>query len=213
MAFNTWILFATTVFFLSATPGPNMLLALGHGLRFGPRRAIATGVGTVVGLSVLLLASVTGLSALLAASETAFTIVKWCGVAYLVVLGVRTWRAPPDAPAAEAEGPALPPAGGSPWRLGTQAFAVCISNPKAIVFMVALFPQFLDTTAPLAPQVTVLAVTFGVCEFLWIMAYAIGGGRLLPLLQRAGAGRLVNRLTGGLLIGAGALLAVVRRGA
>lgn len=207
MAIDTWVLFLTTVFFLSATPGPNMLLALGHGLRFGPRRAVATAVGTVLGLMLLMAASVTGLSALLAASETAFSVVKWCGVAYLLYLGVKSWRATPE----DVEPAAVAAPGGQWWRLGGQAFMVCVSNPKAIVFLVALFPQFLDPARPMLPQVLVLGASFAVCEAFWIMAYASGGGRLLPMLRTAGAARLVNRLTGGLLIGAGAMLAVARR--
>lgn len=214
MSLETWLLFLTTVFLLSATPGPNMLLALSHGIRFGARKAVATGIGTVLALTLLQVVSVTGLGALLAASETAFEVVKWAGVAYLLVLGVRTWRASPhldipgDAakPTEQADGRQA-----SAWKLGSQAFVVCLSNPKAIVFMAALFPQFLDPARPLLPQVLVLTVSFGVCEFIWIMTYAIGGGRLMPLLHRAGAGRLVNRLSGGMLIGAGILLAAVRR--
>lgn len=210
MSLQVWLLFVTTVFLLSATPGPNMLLALSHGMRFGARKAVATGIGTVLGLTVLQVISVTGLGALLAASETAFQAVKWAGVVYLVILGVRTWRADPPTVTAPEAGGALPRSAAA-WRLGAQAFLVCLSNPKAIVFLVALFPQFIDPAQPLLPQVVILAVTFGVCEFIWIMAYAIGGGRLLPLMQRAGFGRLVNRLSGGLLIGAGAVLAAMRR--
>lgn len=212
MSLETWLLFTTTVFVLSGTPGPNMLLALSHGIRFGARKATATGFGVVAALALMLAVSVSGLGALLAASETAFMVVKWAGAAYLLVLGIKTWRADPhvDVPA---DAPAS--SGGtstSAWTLGRQAFVVCLSNPKAIVFLAALFPQFLDPGRPLAPQVAILAVTFGVCEFIWIMTYATGGGRLMPLLQRAGTGRLVNRLSGGMLIGAGALLAAVRRG-
>lgn len=212
MDWQTWVLFVTTVFFLSATPGPNMLLALSHGIRFGPRKAVATGIGTIAALMILMVVSVTGLGALLAASETAFSVVKWCGVAYLLFLGVRTWRAPGIVETSEAEntlGDGVKPL--AAWKLAGQAFLVCFSNPKAIVFFVALFPQFLDTQQPLLGQVAILSVTFAICEFLWIMTYATGGGRLVPLLKRAGFGRLVNRLSGGMLIGAGALLAVARR--
>lgn len=211
MTWQTWALFVTTVFFLSGTPGPNMLLALSHGIRFGARKAVATGIGAVSALTLLQIISVTGLGALLAASETAFMVVKWCGVAYLLFIGVKTWRAqePIDVAEAEAAGIEIKPM--PAWKLGAQAFVVCFSNPKAIVFLVALFPQFIDTTQPLVPQVTILAITFAICEFLWIMAYATGGGRLVPVLKRAGFGRLVNRLSGGMLIGAGALLAAVRR--
>jgi threonine/homoserine/homoserine lactone efflux protein len=212
MDWQTWFLFVTTVFFLSATPGPNMLLALSHGIRFGARKAVATGIGTIAALMILMIVSVTGLGAILAASETAFSIVKWCGVAYLLFLGVRTWRAPGMTDVSDAEAAGAGPAKPTPaWKLGAQAFLVCFSNPKAIVFFVALFPQFLETSQPLGPQVGVLALTFGIVEFLWIMAYATGGGRLVPVLKRAGFGRLVNRLSGGMLIGAGALLAVARR--
>lgn len=156
MEWQTWFLFVTTVFFLSATPGPNMLLALSHGIRFGPRKAVATGVGTIAALMILMMVSVTGLGALLAASETAFSVVKWCGVAYLLFLGVKTWRAPGpvDASDVETEGTGgMAPKPTAAWRLGMQAFVVCFSNPKAIVFFVALFPQFLETQQPLAPQV------------------------------------------------------------
>jgi threonine/homoserine/homoserine lactone efflux protein len=212
MDWQTWLLFVTTVFFLSATPGPNMLLALSHGIRFGARKAVATGIGTIAALMILMIVSVTGLGAILAASETAFSIVKWCGVAYLLFLGVRTWRAPGMTDVSDAEAAGAGTAKPTPaWKLGAQAFLVCFSNPKAIVFFVALFPQFLETSQPLGPQVGVLALTFGIVEFLWIMAYATGGGRLVPVLKRAGFGRLVNRLSGGMLIGAGALLAVARR--
>lgn len=210
MSLETWLIFVTTVFFLSATPGPNMLLALSHGMRHGARKAVATGIGTVLALLILMVVSVTGLGALLAASETAFQVVKWCGVAYLLFLGVKTWRAPAaDVDAATADGGPVKTV--AAWKLGAQAFLVCFSNPKAIVFFVALFPQFLETHQPLMPQVVMLGVTFAVCEFLWIMTYATGGGRLMPLLRRAGFGKLVNRLSGGMLIGAGALLAVARR--
>ncbi|MGC2857711.1 LysE family translocator [Novispirillum sp. DQ9] len=211
MSLEVWLLFVATVFVLSGTPGPNMLLALSHGIRFGPRKAVATGIGAVAALTLLMVVSVTGLGALLAASETAFHVVKWAGVAYLVGLGIKTWRADPrvELPARDAAAPA---GRTTAWRLGSQAFLVCLSNPKAIVFLAALFPQFLDPARPLAPQVAILAATFAVCEFVWIMAYATGGDRLVPLLQRAGFGRPVNRLSGGMLIGAGLLLAAVRRG-
>lgn len=210
MSIEVWLLFVTTVFVLSGTPGPNMLLALSHGMRFGPRKAVATGIGAVIALTLLQIVSVTGLGALLAASETAFHVVKWLGVAYLIVLGVKTWRADPHVALPQEEAGA-PRKTASAWTLGTQSFLVCLSNPKAIVFLVALFPQFLNPAEPLVPQVAILAISFGICEFIWIMTYATGGGRLMPLLQRAGFGRLVNRLSGGMLIGAGAFLAAMRR--
>jgi threonine/homoserine/homoserine lactone efflux protein len=91
---NTWLLFVVTVFFVSATPGPNMLLAMSHGIRFGVRGALPTMAGLLCALGLIMAASVAGLGALLAASETVFTLVKYAGAGYLVWLGYQAWCAP-----------------------------------------------------------------------------------------------------------------------
>ena len=98
MTLEHWLIYLVAAFGLSLTPGPNGLLALTHGMRFGLRRSVATLLGGVVGFLLLIAVSMAGLGALLAASEQAFTIAKWLGAAYLVYLGIRTWRAPVTAP-------------------------------------------------------------------------------------------------------------------
>ncbi|MGQ9369416.1 LysE family translocator [Azospirillum sp. ST 5-10] len=209
MSWQTLSVFVVTAFFLSMTPGPNMLLAMGLGVRFGARRAAWAGLGMCLALAAMAALSALGLGALLAASEPAFQAVKWAGVAYLAWLGVASWRAPvesagPDGrPAADAEA--------APLRLAARGALVAASNPKALVFMAALFPQFIDPAAPLAPQLAALVGAMVVIEFGWIMAYAAGGTSLAARLTGPRAARRLNRLTGGLLIGAGALLALARR--
>ncbi|MCW2248536.1 threonine/homoserine/homoserine lactone efflux protein [Azospirillum fermentarium] len=209
MSWNTLGLFLVTFFFISATPGPNMLLAMSLGLRFGVGRAAWGGIGMVSGLVVLASLSVLGLGALLAASEPAFLTLKWAGVAYLTWLGWQTWRAP-AAPVTPGDAP--PVSGeGSAGRLFVRGLLVTFSNPKALVFMAALFPQFIEPAQPLLPQFVTLVALMAAIEFGWILTYAAGGHTLAARLSSTTAVRSLNRLSGGLMIGAGGLLALAKR--
>ncbi len=209
MTLDTWLIYFTTVFFITMSPGPSMMLCMAHGISYGMRRTLGTGVGLVLAFLILMGVSAVGLGALLAASETAFQILKWVGVAYLTYLGIKTWRAPSADMTALSETKADDAR--SPKSMFAQGFLVGISSPKAILFFSALFPQFLDPSRPQIPQLTVLALTFTVCEFGWQMAYATGGHRLAIYLARAGKGKLLNRISGGVLCGTAALVATVRR--
>ncbi|MFD1627151.1 LysE family translocator [Azospirillum griseum] len=211
MTWQTLAFFFATAFFISATPGPNMLLAMSLGLRFGARRAVWGGIGMCVALAIMATLSAFGLGALLSTSVVAFEAVRWAGVAYLTWLGIAAWRAPVTEAGPRDDSAVSGVGEGAPVRLFLRGMLVAFSNPKALVFMAALFPQFIDAAAPLAPQLTVLIAAMTVSEFGWIMAYAIGGDRLAARLTNASAARTLNRLTGGLMIGAGGLLALARR--
>ncbi|MGQ9371391.1 LysE family translocator [Azospirillum sp. A39] len=207
MSFDLWLVYAAAAVGLSLTPGPNGLLSLTHGVRFGFARTVATVLGGVCGFMVLVAASLAGLGVLLAASEQAFTAAKWIGAAYLVYLGVRLWRAPPPAVTAD-EGGAPP--GDRPSRLFVQGFLVAVSNPKALIFFAAFLPQFMDPQAPFWLQFAVLGGTFGVVEFCYELVLAGAAQRLAPWLGRNG--RWFNRLTGSTFIGIGGLLTTASRG-
>jgi homoserine/homoserine lactone efflux protein len=207
MTLHTLLLFLLTCVAVSGTPGPNMLLAMSLGVRFGVRRAAWGGLGLCLALAAMALVSALGLGALMATSAVAFETVRWLGVVYLVWLGVQAWRAPPH----EAEGPAAEPSGASRGRLFARGLLVSASNPKAVVFLTALLPQFIDAGQPLAPQLAALIAVMIPVEFAWIMIYAAGGNTLAARLSGGAAGRWLNRATGGLLIGAGGLLALARR--
>ncbi|HYG87616.1 MAG TPA: LysE family translocator [Azospirillum sp.] len=209
MSWHTLGLFLVTTFVVSATPGPNMLLAMSLGLRFGVRRAAWGGLGMVVALTAMATASVLGLGALLAASEPAFLTVKWAGVAYLTWLGFTTWRAPVE-PARSRDTAQAVEEGSGP-RLFLRGALVAFSNPKALVFMAALFPQFIEPGSPLLPQLSALVAVMAVVELGWILAYAAGGHTIATRLSSAAATRSMNRLSGGLMIGAGGLLALARQ--
>ncbi|MEH6629522.1 MAG: LysE family translocator [Halopseudomonas aestusnigri] len=204
MPFETWIIFVLTTCVASMTPGPNMLLSMTVGMNIGKRAAIASSIGGVSAMLLLLFASVAGLSAILATSAEAFTFIKWGGVAYLLYLGIKAWRSPAIALEDQEKGSSKKY---NSIQLFRQAFIVGISNPKAMIFFAAFLPQFIDPTLPQAPQLAILSGSFVFIELFWLMSYATGGNQLVPILKRSGKVKLINRISGGALISASALLA------
>ncbi|WP_298379016.1 LysE family transporter [Azospirillum sp.] len=207
MTLDLWILYALAAIGLSLTPGPNGLLSLTHGVRYGFNRTIATVLGGVVGFLVLVAASLAGMGALLAASETAFTIAKWIGAAYLVYLGVRLWRTPAAAVNADGgtDGEAESGPRNGPARLFAEGFLVAVSNPKALIFFAAFLPQFMIPGASFWLQFAVLGGTFAFTEFCYELVLAGMAQRIAPWLTRHG--RWFNRITGGTFVGIGGVMA------
>jgi len=140
----------------------------------------------------------------LAASETAFTVLKVAGAAYLLWLGVRTFRAGDRLGAAQA------PAGAG-RSLFAQGLMVGASNPKALLFFSAFFPQFIDPASPVLPQFALLAGTFLAGDALMLLACAAGVGRVAGWLRQAHVVRWINRSCGGLFALMGAMLLLTRR--
>jgi threonine/homoserine/homoserine lactone efflux protein len=212
MPLQTWWLFVTVTFFISATPGPNMTLVMTTSARHGFRPAVATMAGCLVTLAVMNLVSAAGLGALLQAFPAVFDALRWAGAAYLAYLGVRSWRAPvadPDSGAGIAPAPAAPARGrGALFRQGV---LVAASNPKAILFAAAFLPQFINPDQPRLAQFAILLLTFAVIEIAWYLVYAAGGRQLAGYLHRAPVLRAFNRLTGGIFIGFAALMVASRR--
>jgi threonine/homoserine/homoserine lactone efflux protein len=195
-------------FVVSAIPGPNMLLVMSHSARFGWRAAIATMCGCMTSLLAMMCISAAGMGALLHAFPTIFDAMRLIGAAYLAYLGVQGWRSavPPDT---EASGPVLresKPAS----QLYRQGMLVAASNPKAILFAAAFFPQFLDPASPKLSQFAILLSTFAVIEVSWYLVYALSGHKLSHYLRQARVMRVFNRVTGGVFIGFAALMATVR---
>jgi len=202
---------------LSLTPGPNGLLSLTHGARFGVARTAFTALGAGAGFLVLIAASLAGLGALMAASEQAFTIAKWIGGAYLIYLGIRLWRAPApvigDVPGMGIENgdDAAPVLGreARPARLFIQGFTVAISNPKVLIFFAAFLPQFMTPGLGFLPHFLILGGTFVTIEVSYELILAGTAHRLAPWLARGG--RWFNRVTGSTFIAIGGLLTAAGR--
>ncbi|MBU9295430.1 LysE family translocator [Burkholderia multivorans] len=211
MNLHTWWLFVATVFVVSAIPGPNMLLVMTHGARHGLRRSAATMAGCLSALVLMLSVSAAGLGVFLEAWPAMFNALRFAGAAYLIYLGVKAWRASADdVSAADAEPALRHAANASRWALFRNGFLVAGSNPKAILFAAALLPQFINAAEPTLPQFGMLVVTFAVIEVSWYLVYASFGTRIGATLKSRSVAKIFNRLTGGLFVGFGAMMALVR---
>jgi threonine/homoserine/homoserine lactone efflux protein len=207
MSIELWVVYFMAAVGLSLTPGPNGLLALTHGAKFGFRAATFTVLGGAAGFFILIAVSLAGMGALLLASETAFTAAKLAGAAYLVYLGVQLWRSPAPVVAPVASGAGRP--GASVFRSFAEGFLVAVSNPKGIVFFAALLPQFMTPGASYLLQLTVLGGTFVVVEIIYELLLAGLAHRIAPWLSKYG--RAFNKVTGGTFVGIGAMLASASR--
>ena len=208
MTLSTYLLYVAAVALLIATPGPTMLMCMTNALNHGTRRAMTSVAGSVTAVLVVMLLSAAGLGALLAASETAFTTAKLIGAAYLVWLGIKTFRSDASALSVDKDAASVPRR-----SFYLQGLLVGASNPKAVLFFAAFFPQFLNPTAPMAPQFAILALTFMAFEFAVLTTCALSVSRLAPLLRRSGPVKWVNRICGGLFTLMGGLLLFTRRSA
>jgi len=207
MPLHTWLLYAAAVFVLTVTPGPSVLMCVTQGVNHGARRAMFAALGSVTAVVGIMACSAVGLGAALAASEQAFTLIKWLGAAYLLYVGISTLRSG----ASSFELPVEGGAASSRRGLYLKGLLVGASNPKALLFFTAFFPQFLNPALPQLPQFVVLGLTFVCFELFWLMFYASFAARIAPWLRAKGRARVFNRVSGALFIGAGALLASVKR--
>jgi threonine/homoserine/homoserine lactone efflux protein len=206
MTLATYLLYVAAVALLIVTPGPTMLMCMTNSINHGPRRAMTSVAGAVTAVLGVMVLSAMGLGALLATSETAFTTAKVIGAAYLIWLGIRTFRS--DTVLKVDESAVAPRR-----SFYLQGFLVGASNPKAVLFFAAFFPQFLNPAAPILPQFAALALTFMAMEFTVLTTCALGVSRLVPLLQSSRPVRWINRICGGLFTLMGGLLLLSRRSA
>lgn len=173
LASTPYLLFVGFALAAAFTPGPAVMLSVHNAMHFGWRSALWSSLGNISGLLGLALVSALGLDAVLRTSELAFDVVKYCGAAYLIWLGIQQWRRatrPRDAAQADRDAPT---AGARPARaLYVKGLTVALTNPKAIAFIAALFPQFLTLSRPMAPQYIVLTATFMSISLLALSTYA-----------------------------------------
>jgi homoserine/homoserine lactone efflux protein len=210
MTLETWLAFFVASWLISLSPGAGAISCMAAGMRFGFRRALWNILGLQLGILLVLVIVAAGLGALLAASTYAFEAVKWFGAAYLVWLGIQQWRAPAvpiDEAAAES---AL---GGSPRELVLRGFLVNATNPKGIIFMLAVLPQFIDPTRPQFVQYAICAATLFFTDLVVMAGYTGLASRVLAALRAPSHIRWVNRAFGSLFVAAGAVLATFRRAA
>lgn len=210
MDLHVWLAYCVAAWVIALSPGSGAVLSMSHGLSYGVRSTTATIVGLQIGLSVVLLVAGAGIGAVLMASALAFTVVKVLGALYLLWLGWRQWRAPVQSDAA---GSSLPAGEGrlSVRQRVLRGALTNMTNPKGIVFMVAVLPQFIDPARPLWLQLLVLLATTITVDMVVMHGYAWLASRLQGLLRSARARSAQNRVFGGVLMAMGASLFLVKR--
>lgn len=208
MSFSTWITFFIAACLIAISPGSGAVLSMSHGLSYGVRKTTGTILGLQAGLLLVLFIAGAGVGSLLLASETAFNAVKTVGALYLIYLGVSQWRSAPAAPAGVSLQQGQPPAASKRFLLG---FLTNATNPKGIVFMVAVLPQFIAPDAALLPQLLILGCTMCAIDLVVMHGYALAASSMQRYLRDAGAVRTQNRLFGGVLMAVGATLFFVKR--
>jgi len=200
MSLSLWLGFLVAAILIAVSPGPGAAASMSAGLRYGYWATLRLIAGLQSALLIQIAIVAAGLGALLETSALAVDIVKLCGAAYLIWLGVQKWRARPAA--IDEAAPRLTQRG-----LFIEGLLVNLTNPKAIVFIAALTPQFVDPARPQALQFLIIGLTMCSVDTLVMSCYALLATRLARWLHAPRAWRAQNRLFGGIFVGAGVLLA------
>jgi homoserine/homoserine lactone efflux protein len=210
MSFTTWLSFFLAGTVIAISPGSGAVLSMSHGLAYGVKKASGTVLGLQLGLVLVLLIAGAGVGSLLLASSVAFTVVKTVGALYLIWLGLSQWRSKAQASAISTAGMAAHP---SLRQRVLTGFLTNATNPKGIIFMVAVLPQFISKGAPLLPQLAILGVTMVAIDTTVMHGYAFLASSMQRFFRDPRAVKLQNRFFGAVLMAVGALLFFVDRGA
>ncbi|NMM26693.1 MAG: LysE family transporter [Glaciimonas sp.] len=216
MTFATWITFFFAACIIAVSPGSGAVLSMSHGLSYGVKKTSATIFGLQAGLLLILLIAGAGVGSILLASEVAFNLVKTIGALYLVYLGVSQWRAKVVARPETATDIVLPPdlphsAMPTLRRRFLTGFFTNATNPKGIIFMVAVLPQFISQQAPLLPQLLILGVTMCAIDLTVMHSYAFAASGMQRFFRDPRMVRRQNRFFGGVLVAVGTALFFVKR--
>lgn len=206
MQLSVWITYLVATIILSVTPGPGVFSSISSGLRHGFRLGLWNGVGMQAANLILVGVVSLGLGAILLASETLFTIVKWLGVAYLICLGVVTWRSRPTGFEEDRDDHAR-----TAREVFVRGFLVNITNPKGIIFFTAILPQFIDMAREQLAQYAIFAATTFSVDLVVMMAYTGLAAKVLRVMKDPARLRWINRGLGGAFVAAGLALASFRR--
>ena len=213
---QTLITFFGVAVLLGLSPGPDNLFVLLQSAQRGWRMGIAVVVGLCMGIIVHTTAVALGLAAVFAASEMAFTVLKWCGAAYLVYLAWGAWRAPisvkddgDDQPAQAAQAASA----GDFLRMVMRGVVMNLTNPKVLIFFLAFLPQFANPAlGPVAPQIFAFGAVFILATFLVFGAIAIFSGVFGKLLLKSAKGQWwLNKITALVFVGLAVKLATSQR--
>lgn len=200
MQAETLAIFIPTFFFVSVTPGLCMTLALTLGMSIGLKRSLPMMWGELIGVGLVATLGIVGIAAMMLKFPSIFLVFKILGGLYLAWIGIEMWRsrgrlAIPETPDASISI--------RPWDLAMRGFITAVSNPKGWAFLLSLLPPFIDHSRPISTQLIIMLTIVLTMEFGCLLAYASGGQALRHLLLKQGNVRLLNRITGSLMIAIG----------
>jgi len=205
MSTSSYLVYLSISIIASVSVGPSVIMAATNSLSYGRRKAFKGVLGHVCAILILAIISASGVGALIMASKEVFTVIKIIGACYLAYIGLQIWRSKgnwgfniisDNTP--------------SGMSLFLRSFTMALSNPKALVFFTALFPQFIDPAAPLLPQFLILTSTSLFNAFAFTFAYALVAYKFKDKLLTAINKGWLPKMTGSLFIGFAALLAAGR---
>jgi len=200
MNFEYLMIYITTVFVASIIPGPSMLLALNHGIKYGIRPGVMTALGNVTATLIQALVSVVGLSIILIKIGFLFNVIKYAGAAYIIYIGFKTitgsgnvFEIPDNKSVRKIKSSGL----------FNEAFLVTMGNPKAIVFFTALFPQFINRDKETVFTLFILITLLLIIAFICMMIYIVFGRNIHRVLINTKRIIFFNRVIGFSFIGLG----------
>jgi homoserine/homoserine lactone efflux protein len=193
MTFKTWLLFLVMETALSLSPGPAVFYVVSQGVRGALRRSLPAAAGIISANAVYFTLSATSLGALIATSAGFFAAAKWVGAAYLIYLGVKALRSAGASHAVVLGNTTAVPQQGDRRRVYLGALTLQLANPKALLFFLALLPQFIDPARPVASQMLILAATSILPEFCILLGYGWLAHRALRASAKFGVSSGMNR--------------------
>ncbi len=201
MLMETYLLYlAAVAVFFATPPDTSQLLIISNSIRHGLRKSGFTIIGDLTANCLQMTGAAFGLAAIIATSASAFIWIKWLGVMYLVWIGLQLIFSKDQSAEVEAN------TSGQAFRLFRQGFVTSMANPFAVVFFGALFPQFIDPSSPVLPQLFILGMTYIIVDGIILLLWGWAGIQAASALKRFSF-KLVNKICGGLMIAAATLLA------
>ncbi|EXR83502.1 lysE type translocator family protein [Acinetobacter baumannii 214216] len=188
MSLQVWFAYMLACWVISISPGAGAIASMSSGLNYGFRHGYWNAIGLQIALLIQIMIVAAGVGVLFATTPLAFQAVKWFGVAYLLYLAYLQWTAPVKDIEIQHEKKDK-----SVSALLLNGFVVNISNPKAIVFLLAVLPQFLDLSKPQWIQYLIMAATMVTIDLIVMAGYTGLASKGLRLLRSPKQQKYLNR--------------------
>ncbi len=207
MSLDIYIMYFFVAFFYIISPGPAVFLAIANGMTHDMKAVAISSFANILGLFILSAISISGLGLILTTSATLFTVIKVVGAFYLLYLGIKQFRSVGNSKIIDEDAQIKK----SSKELFYESFFLAVTNPKPIIFFIALFPQFLDTSYDILPQFFILTFTFMLISFASLFCYGLISKNAKRYLNNQKKMAWFHKITGGLFILMGVGLLQLKR--